>query len=103
MLKAYKYRIYPNQEQKILLNKHFGCVRYIYNQGLEKKIKEYETTGTTLTCNQLTTGLLKELKDDFDHSWLKEVYSQCLQMALRNLDNAFTKFFREKNALPKFK
>jgi len=103
MLKAFKYRIYPNQEQSISLSKHFGCCRYIYNEGLATKIKSYEETGKSPTCNNLTTGMLKNLKDDIEHSWLKEVYSQCLQMSLRNLDNAFTRFFREKKGFPKFK
>jgi len=103
MLKAFKYRVYPNKEQAILLNKHFGCVRYIYNQGLQNKIESYETTGKSLSCNKLTTGMLIDLKNDPSKEWLKEIYSQCLQMALRNLDNAFTRFFREKKGFPKFK
>ena len=103
MLKAFKYRIYPNKEQSILLNKHFGCVRYIYNQGLQTKVALYEKTGESISCNKLTTGMLIELKSDPSKEWLHEVYSQCLQMALRNLDNAFTKFFREKKGFPKFK
>lgn len=103
MLKAYKYRIYPNEEQTIMLNKHFGCVRYVYNEGLATKIKSYEECGKSPSCNQLTTGMLMELKNDPEKKWLKEVYSQCLQMSLRNLDNAFTRFFREKKGFPKFK
>ena len=95
MLKAFKYRIYPNNQQIQILNRHFGCVRYIYNKGLETKIKEYESTGKSSSCFQLTTGMLKQEKEN--NPWLKNTYSQCLQMSLRNLDNAFTSFFREKN------
>jgi len=101
MLKAFKYRIYPNNQQIQILNRHFGCVRYIYNKGLETKIKEYESTGKSSSCFQLTTGMLKQEKEN--NPWLKNTYSQCLQMSLRNLDNAFTSFFREKKGFPKFK
>jgi len=103
MLKAFKYRVYPNKEQSVLLNKHFGCVRYIYNQGLQKKMEEYKNSDKSLSYFELQNGMLLELKNDEATKWLKEVYSQCLQMALRNLDNAFTRFFREKKGFPKFK
>lgn len=101
MLKAYKYRIYPNKEQSVLLNKHFGCVRYVYNKGLQTKIEHYQTTGKTLSCFDLINNMLKQEKEN--NIWLKEVYSQSLQMSLRNLDNAFTRFFRSKKGFPKFK
>ncbi len=100
--KTYKYRIYPNQEQQKLLEKHFGSVRFIYNWGLEKKIKAYQRNKKRITCfdliNELT--LLKKKKD---FQWLNEANSQSLQMALRNLDNAFTAFFRKNNRFPNFK
>jgi putative transposase len=95
--------MYPNNEQKILLSKYFGCVRYIFNRGLQKKIESYQQTGKTVSCNELVTGMLMELKNAEDTKWLNEVGSQSLQMALRNLDNAFTRFFREKKGFPKFK
>jgi len=100
ILKSYKYRLYPNNEQKILINKHLGCSRFIYNWGLETRIKEYQKTKKSLSSIELSsrlTILKKELE------WLKEVNSQSLQMALRNLDNAYTKFFRQKKGFPKFK
>jgi putative transposase len=100
ILKAFKYRIYPNTKQIEHLNKSIGCARYIYNKGLELKIKEYEKIGKTLSCFDLTNGMLKEEKTKND--WLKEPYSQVLQMSLRNLDNAFTRFFREKKGFPNF-
>ncbi len=99
--KAYKYRIYPNKEQSEKILQHFGCVRYIYNRGLETKIKTYEKTGKSISCFKLITGMLKEEKKK--NPWLKEPYSQCLQMSLRNLDNAFTRFFKQKKGFPKFK
>lgn len=101
MLKAYKYRIYPSKEQKEMLSRHFGCVRYIYNKALDAKIKHYAATKKSLSCFSLITGLLMDEKKS--NLWLKEVHSQPLQMSLRNLDNAFNKFFKEKKGFPKFK
>jgi len=99
--KAFKYRLYPNKIQEQKINQNMGCVRYIYNLALETKIKAYEKDGKTLSCFDLITGLLKKEKAEKD--WLKQPYSQCLQMSLRNLDNAFTGFFKKKSSFPKFK
>lgn len=100
MYKGYEYRIYPNKKQEVLLNKTFGCVRYIYNWGLSKKIKYYQEQNKTLSSFDLTKELpiLKQEKE-----WLKEIDAQALQQSLRHLDNSFTKFFREKKGFPKFK
>lgn len=100
MLKAYKYRLFPAEEQKDTLNRQFGCVRYIFNWGLSAKIKEYETTKKTLSCFDLINTMTK-LKKEYE--WLREADSQVLQMSLRHLDNAFTAFFRKQNRFPKFK
>lgn len=100
MLKAYKYRIYPDDDQKILMEKSFGCARYIWNWALDKKIKAYEVDKTRLSCFDLANEL-PELKKT--NPWLKEVYSQSLQMTLRNMDNAFNAFFKKNNQFPKFK
>ena len=99
-MRAYKYRIYPNCEQKAKIAQHFGCTRFVYNWGLETKMAQYQQNKTTLSCFDLINRL-KELKSE--NKWLKEVDSQSLQMALRNLDNAYTRFFREKKGFPKFK
>ena len=100
--KSYKYRIYPTKSQQELLEKHFGCVRFIYNWGLEKKIKAYQKNKKRLSCFDLIKELTK-LKKKKDFEWLNEVNSQSLQMSLRNLDNAFTSFFRKNNQFPRFK
>jgi putative transposase len=100
MLKAFKYRIYPNQEQVQMFEEHFGATRFVYNWGLEQKTTAYQTESKSLSCIELTNSM-KVLKET--ESWLKTVNSQSLQMALRNLDNAFTKFFREKKGFPRFK
>ena len=100
MLHAYKYRLYPNTIQKESIEKHIGACRFVYNLFLEKKIKHYTEHGKTLSCFALNK-MLPALKIEFP--FLQDVHSQPLQMASRNLDNAFTRFFKEKNGFPKFK
>ena len=102
MLKAYKYRIYPTKTQEVLLVKHFGCARYIYNYGLERKIKSYAETKKSLSRFTIQSDLPK-LKKAEETKWLAEVNSLSLQAALLNLDMAFTRFFKEKKGFPKFK
>ena len=100
--KSYKYRIYPNHNQQEVLEKHFDCVRFVYNWGLEKKIKAYQKNKKKISCFDLIRELTK-LKKKKEFQWLNEVNSQSLQMSLRNLDNAFTAFFRKNNRFPRFK
>lgn len=100
MLKSYRFRLNPSLSQEAQLNHTFGAVRFVYNWGLEQKIKHYTETGGTLSCIDLI-NMLPVLKES--ESWLKDANAQALQMALRNLDNAFTRFFKEKKGFPKFK
>ena len=100
MLKSYKYRIYPNQEQKELLSRIFGQVRFVYNLGLETKISSYTGNKKHLSCFDLNKQIT-ELKNT-ECVWLKESPSQALQMSMNNLDNAYTNFFRG-FGFPKFK
>ena len=102
ILRAYKYRIFPTKEQEVLLAKHFGCSRWIYNYALDKKVKAYQTTKESLSRFTIQKDL-PQLKKAEETSWLKEVNSQSLQASLENLDKAFTKFFRDKKGFPKFK
>jgi len=100
MIKTYEYRIYPDMKQRELLAKHFGCVRFLYNWGIQKKNESYQRTGKSPSC----FDLIKQLKHmKFEHDWLKEVNSQSLQMSLRNLDNAFQRFFKKQAGYPQFK
>ena len=102
MLKAYKYRLYPTKTQEVLLSKHFGCARYIYNYGLERKIKSYSETKKSVSRFTIQADLPK-LKKAESTKWLSEVNSQSLQQSLIHLDMAFTRFFQEKKGFPKFK
>ena len=97
---AYKYRIYPTKEQEVLLSKHFGHCRWIYNHFLEVKIKHYKETKKTLNWQDMATELPK-LKET--NEWLSEIGSQSLQQSILNLDRAYTSFFRSNAGFPKFK
>lgn len=103
MLRAYKYRIYPTPEQEDLFSKTFGCCRYVYNWALNLKIAAYKSDRKTLGNVYLTNLMKSDLKERCE--WLKEVNSQSLQSALRNLDTAYANFFRNTHAVgfPKFK
>lgn len=101
MEKAYKYRIYPNKKQIELMHKTFGCVRYVYNYYLAKRQEVYEKESRNMgffECNKDLTRLKSELE------WLKEPDKNSLQNALRDLDQAYKNFFRDKTVgYPKFK
>ncbi len=103
MNKAYKFRIYPNNEQQILFAKTFGCVRLVYNYYLDRKIKQYQADKSTGSYAQCANEMA-QLKKTEDFSFLKEVDSISLQQSLRHLDTAFQNFFRSpKVGFPKFK
>ena len=94
--KAYKFRIYPNEEQKIIFAKTFGCARFIYNKMLSDKIDYYQQT------KQRLNNTPAQYKTEFE--WLKEVDSLALANAQMNLQKAFTNFFTNpKSGFPKFK
>ena len=98
--KAYKYRIYPNKQQEELIQKTFGCCRFVYNYYLNKRKEYYEKDKATFTynmCSKDLTQLKKEL------IWLKEPDKDSLQKSLKDLDMAYQKFFKEHSGYPKFK
>ena len=96
MNKAYKFRLYPNKEQEILINKTFGCVRFIYNKMLSDKINHYEITKEKLNNTPA------QYKKEFE--WLKEVDSLALANAQMNLQMAYNNFFSRKEVgFPKYK
>ena len=100
MEKAYKYRIYPNKEQQILIQKTFGCVRFVYNYYLDKRIEAYKKDKTSLNYYDCANDLI-DLKNEFE--WLKEIDSISLQSSIKDLDNAYNKFFKEHSGFPRFK
>lgn len=104
-IKSYKFRLYPNLEQKTLLEKTFGCCRFVYNHYLAKSIEDYENTRKSNSCNQNCKDLTHLKKD---YKWLSEVSSTALQQSIRHLDAAYQNFFRKVKqgktpGFPKFK
>ena len=101
MLKAYKYRIYPTNEQKEQIAKTFGCCRFVYNRTLayrkEAYVKEKKNVNKT-NCNNYCNQVLKK-----EYGWLKEVDKFALTNAIYNMDAAYQKFFKEHTGYPKFK
>lgn len=100
MLKAFKYKLSPTEEQSILLNKHIGAARFVYNLALECKQMAWAGNKVNLSCFALHSQL-KDLKTECE--WLKEINSQSLQQSITNLDKAYTAFFKGQNSFPKFK
>ena len=93
MEKAFKYRMYPNREQRILLAKTFGCTRFVFNHYLAKRRDAYEKDGITLSYSACAKDLVS-LKKEYE--WLKEVDSVALQSSVKNLDTAYINFLRKK-------
>jgi putative transposase len=100
MYKAYKYRIYPTSDQEVLLAKSFGCARWFWNYALNLCQETYKNTSKGLSRGYIQ-GLLPALKKEYE--WLKEPYSQCLQVVALNLSTAYKNFFDKRAMLPKFK
>ena len=103
MNKAYKFRLYPDKEQEILINKTFGCVRFVYNKMLSDRKDIYE-------IYKYNKEELKKQKQPtpaqykVEYEWLKEVDSLALANAQMNLQSAYNNFFRDKSVgFPKFK
>ena len=101
MLKAYKYRIYPNKEQKIQIAKTFGCCRFVYNQTLAYRKDIYELEEKSVSKTDCNNYCNRELKKTYE--WLKEVDKFALTNAIYNMDAAYQKFFKEHAGYPKFK
>ena len=100
--KSYKYRLYPNVKQKILLAKHFGACRFVYNRYLNERKEAYLEDKTSLNYYDNANSLTLIKKQD-DLVWLKEINSQSLQHSLRHLDIAYNKFFNKLSQFPTFK
>lgn len=105
---TYKFRLYPSEEQQVLLGKHFGCVRWAYNHFLEGRTKHYlESKEKQLKRKSLNyfsdAKNLTILKQQPETEWLNECNSQSLQHSLKHLDGAFNRFFKKLGKYPKFK
>jgi putative transposase len=106
---AYKYRIYPTKEQEVLLAKHFGCVRFVWNYFLNERKEYYLKNKEGLETKRIKGSLsyydnakqLTLLKKEKE--WLKECNAQSLQASLKHLDNSYKMFFRKTHKFPNFK
>ena len=101
MLKAYKYRLYPNKQQIEQIQKTFGCCRFVYNQTLAHRKDLYENKKESMNkiaCNNYVNQILKK-----EYEWLKEVDKFALTNSVYNMDSAYQKFFKEHSGYPKFK
>jgi len=98
--RAYKYRFYPTDEQKLILAQTFGCCRFVYNWGLNTRSVAYSQRGEKLNYNTLS-AMLPDLKTQYP--WLSDVSSVPIQQSLRHLDCAFKNFFEGRAKYPTFK
>ena len=99
-MKSLKIRLYPTKEQEILFKKHIGAERYIYNWGLSLNNELYKTDKkkySTVDLGKMLTQYKKEVL------WLNEISNATLKESIRNLDKAYTNFYKKRAELPKFK
>lgn len=101
MLKAYKYRIYPNKQQEGQIQKTFGCCRFVYNNTLAYRQKQYNDNKESMSKFDLNNYCNQTLKKEYE--WLKEVDKWSLTNSIYNMDSAYQKFFIEHTGYPKFK
>ena len=100
--RAYRFRFYPTDDQANQLARTFGCARWVYNWGLQRRSSAFFERQERIYYKHLAAELAL-LKNNDETSWLKEVSSVCLQQALMHLDQAFTRFFKKTGDYPTFK
>ena len=101
MLKAYKYRLYPNKQQEEQIQKTFGCCRFVYNQCLSYKSETYKNKKISLGKVEINNWKNQFLKNKY--LWLKDVDKYALDNAVINMFSAYQKFFKEHKNFPKYK
>ena len=82
----------PNKGQEIILSKHFGCTRFVYNYFLNYRKEQYQSDKQSAGYYTQAVTLTKIKKQEAT-KWLKEINSQALEFALRSLDTAYVNFF----------
>jgi putative transposase len=102
IFKSYKFRLCPTKDQEILLAKHFGACRFVFNHYLNKRKESYLEDNKSLNYYDNANDLTQFKKDE-NVDWLKEINSQSLQSSLRNLDTSYVKFFKKQTKFPRFK
>lgn len=100
VFKAYKFRLYPDNNKINLIHQTFGCTRFIYNYFLTKKDEYYNKTKQNLTLKEMKSDLVLLKKEN---DWLREVDSMSLTTTLENLDRAYTNYFNKRGSHPVYK
>ena len=100
--KGLTFRLYPNAQQRKQIARTFGCCRLIYNKGLAMRRDTYRETGKGATYGQ-TSAMIHSLSETEEYSFLKDVSSVAMQQALRDLDSAYSRFFKHLGGYPRFK
>lgn len=100
--RAYRYRFYPTPEQEKNLAQTFGCVRYVYNRSLRYRQDAWYESQESVSY-QKNSALLPEWKKESECIWLNDVSSVALQQSLRNLQTAYSNFFKGRAKYPNFK
>ncbi|MHB1623318.1 MAG: RNA-guided endonuclease TnpB family protein, partial [Cuniculiplasma sp.] len=100
MYKAYRFRMYPNDDQKILIEKHIGSCRFVWNHFLDLRNKRYTEKEEAITRSEMSS-LIPLLKKEYP--WLNEINSQSIQQVVMHLDSAFHGFFKKITRYPRFK
>lgn len=101
MLKAYKFRLYPNESQKQFFNQCIGNARFVYNHCLALKKELWENEKKSISINELSRHIT-DLKKYQEYEWLKKSDSIALQQSIRDLDTAFQRFFKKQAKYPRF-
>ena len=101
MLKAYKFRLYPTEEQKQFFNQCIGNARFVYNHCLGLRKDLWKNEQKTISLKELSRHIT-DLKKYQEYEWLKKSDSIALQQSLRDLDSAFQRFFKKKAKYPRF-
>ena len=99
--KGYKYRIYPNKAQAVILSQFFGCCRFVYNRCLSYRKEVYASDKRNVSqyeCMRLVT----QMRHDPDCAWLSSCDSMSLQESIKDLNKAFANFFEKRGGYPKF-
>ena len=101
MLRAYKYRIYPTDEQKVMLAKTFGCCRYVYNWALEQREKAYWEDGENISLFEMMKRAVKHKNESAP--WMKEVSARAIEFAIDDLYAGYKNFFKGIAEKPTFR
>ena len=102
ILKAYKYRFEPTQEQVIQLSKEFGCARFVWNRALAEKEYAYQQWGVSLSSFDISRHITQYKKTE-KYAWLNDSTATVLGQKLADLDKAMDNFFKGRAKFPKFK